>query len=113
MIKNLHNLMLMVCCFELLDAFACSFLLVYPLLKEVVSLAVKELIYSHYGCTDIFNTEAFLKKQQQLFESSCGIDELDAWSLVTSRMPPCFLVMVLAVLGSPGQECELEIILYI
>lgn len=76
MIKNLHNLMLMVCCFELLDAFAFSFPLVYPLLKEVVSLAVKELIYSHYGCTDIFHSEAFLKKKQ-LFESSCGIDELE------------------------------------
>lgn len=63
MIKNLHNLMLMVCCFELLDAIAFSFLLVYPLLKEVVSLAVNELIYSHYGCTDIFHSEAFLKKQ--------------------------------------------------
>lgn len=36
--------MLMLCCFELLDAIAFSFLLVYPLLKEVVSLAVKELI---------------------------------------------------------------------
>lgn len=70
MIKNLHNLMLMVCCFELLDAIAFSFLLAYPLLKEVVSLAVKELIYSHYGCTDIFHSEAFLKKPKQLFESS-------------------------------------------
>lgn len=73
MIKNLHNLMLMVCCFELLDAIAFSFLLVYPLLKEVVSLAVKELTYSHYGCTDIFHSEAFLKEPKQLFESSCEL----------------------------------------
>lgn len=62
--------MLMVCCFELLDAIAFSFLLVYPLLKEVVSLAVKELTYSHYGCTDIFHSEAFLKEPKQLFEVS-------------------------------------------